>query len=69
MLTGDAMRGDRTKKTLPLQLDPATDAWLKRLARVTGDPPPKIVLSMLRQIRIDDEMAHGELPPASSATH
>ena len=64
------MKPKRTKRTIvPLALDQATDAWLKRLARVTGDPPHEIVLSMLRQIRIDDEMAHGEIPPISNTVH
>lgn len=46
---------------MPLPLDPETELWLQRLARVTGDPPAEIVLSMLRDIRIDDEAAHGEI--------
>lgn len=44
---------------LDVPLDPATIAWLARLARVTGDHPADIVASMLRMIRIDDEAADG----------
>jgi len=41
-------------------LDPATDEWLERLSRVTGDPKGEIVASMLRMIRLDDQKADPE---------
>lgn len=48
------------KDHLRLRLDPATSAWLRRLQRLTGDDPATMILSMLQQIRIDDERAHNE---------
>lgn len=65
VLPGDAMR-DKKTTIVRLKLDQATDAWLKRLARVTGDRPAAIVLSMLRHIRIDDQVAHGEIPTSNT---
>ena len=45
-------------KPLVHRLDPPTVEWLERLSRVTGDPIPDIIASMLRMIRLDDEQAH-----------
>jgi hypothetical protein len=39
---------------------PQEYVWLKRLERLTGDRPSAIIASMLRDIRVDDEAAHGE---------
>ena len=44
---------------LDVPLDAATIKWLARLARATGDHPARVVGSMLRMIRIDDEAADG----------
>jgi hypothetical protein len=41
-------------------LPPAEWLWLKRLELATGTNLAEIVASMLRDIRIDDEEAHGE---------
>ena len=43
-----------------LLLGQAEIDWLVRLHRLTGDSPAKMISSMLRDIRIDDEAAHGE---------
>jgi hypothetical protein len=51
-------------ETLPIELDRETIVWLARLSRVTGSHPAKIIASMLRDIRVDDERAH-----AISQTH
>ena len=46
---------------LPVPLDAETRRWLAQLSLTTGDSPGRIVASMLRDIRADDEAAHSQL--------
>jgi hypothetical protein len=59
------------RPTVRVPLDEDVDAWLWRLSRLTGDPPGKMVAAMLRDIMVDDEVAHGEriLPPPGVVLH
>jgi hypothetical protein len=42
---------------VPVPLPPEEWLWLQRLRLTTGDDPSKIIASMLRAIRVDDEQA------------
>lgn len=57
---GMAARRDE-EESVPVPLDAETRAWLARLSRVTGDSPGRMIASMLRDIRLDDEAAHSQL--------
>jgi hypothetical protein len=46
---------------LVLPLDAATVMWLAGLANGSDERAAKIIASMLRDIRIDDEAAHRQL--------
>ncbi len=54
-------RNDEADQHIPVPLDAETREWLARLSMVTGDSPGRIVASMLRDIRLDDEAAHSQL--------
>ena len=54
-------RNDAPDQHIPVPLDAETRAWLARLSLATGDSPGRIVSSMLRDIRLDDEAAHSQL--------
>lgn len=43
---------------LPVPLDRDTRRWLVELAQATGNPPARLVATMLAEIRTDDEAAH-----------
>lgn len=43
---------------LEVPLDPATHAWLAKIARMTKQTPADVVASMVRDIRVDDEQTH-----------
>ena len=59
---------ENDEEDLPVPLNRELRAWLARLSRATGDPPRKIVASMLHMIRTDDEALHHELG-ANQARH
>jgi hypothetical protein len=42
-------------------VDDLTKQWLDKLHALTGTPIAQIIISMLKDIRRDDEAAHGEL--------
>ena len=44
-------------------LDDETALWLVRLSQVTGTPRGRLVASILRDIRVDDEVAEGAAAP------
>jgi len=54
-------RFDDEEQHIPVPLDAETRKWLAHLSLVTGDSPGRIVASMLRDIRLDDEAAHSQL--------
>ncbi len=47
-----------TETVLPVPLDAATEARLRRLAVVCGDDPVAVASSLLHDILLDDELAH-----------
>ena len=51
--------GDQDEEViLEVPLDRETREWLAKLSKITRDSPAAMVASMLRDIRIDDELTH-----------
>jgi hypothetical protein len=56
---GEASR----RRVFRAELDDETVAWLCELADVCHAQPAVIATSILRNVREDDQSAHGEAPP------
>jgi len=54
-------KDDNVEQNIAVPLDGDTREWLSRLSLATGDPMGRIVASMLRDIRADDEACHSQL--------
>lgn len=54
--------------TFPVAVDLATVVWLMEIADACHAPPAAVIASILRDVRMDDEVAH-DLAPVEVPNH